>query len=311
MDVLVTVIIVTWNRKDDVLIAVQSVFEQTYHNVEIVVIDNASQDGTVEALRQWFPAIKLITLDENKGVSVSRNIGIEAARGDIIFLLDSDASLAPDTLVKVVRKFQSDAQIGIVACKIINSYTMKLCTSAWIYSEKSKVDQHKEFYSYSFCECGSAIRKHVFDQVGLFWDLLFFGREGDELSLRVWEAGYQIVFVPSAVVYHRVSSHERKEGIERLKLDLRNSLSIYFVRYPWWMLVRFVPLKIGISLMKAVRRGGVGTILRTSLAIIPQLPALLKHRQPIQGKTARLYMQLLREHGPLSWSLMAWLRHKV
>src|SRR5688572_3654895 len=152
MDVLVTVVIVTWNRKDDVLIAVQSIFEQVYRNFEVVVVDNGSQDGTVEALQQSFPTITLIPLTENKGVSAGRNIGIEASRGEIIFLLDSDASVASDTLTNVVRKFQTEAQIGILACKIINSYTMELCASGWIYSEKSKADQNKEFYSYSFCE---------------------------------------------------------------------------------------------------------------------------------------------------------------
>ena len=105
---LVSVVIVTWNRREDVLETVQSVHNQTYPNYEVVVVDNGSTDGTVEALSEADPEVKLVALSENRGASVGRNAGFEAAEGDIVFLLDSDASLSKDTLTKVVSRLQSE-----------------------------------------------------------------------------------------------------------------------------------------------------------------------------------------------------------
>ena len=103
---LVSVVIITWNRKDDVLESVQSIYKQNYQNVEVVVVDNGSTDGTADALAQVFPAVKIVTLNRNTGVSEGRNLGVAAATGEVIFFLDSDASLGHDTLSNIVRKFQ-------------------------------------------------------------------------------------------------------------------------------------------------------------------------------------------------------------
>ena len=91
---LVSVVIITWNRKDDVLESIQSIYEQNYQNVEIVVVDNGSTDGTADALAQGFPGVKIVALDRNTGVSEGRNLGVAAAKGDIIFFL---VGLIPST----------------------------------------------------------------------------------------------------------------------------------------------------------------------------------------------------------------------
>ena len=233
----VSVLIVTWNRKDDVLHSVQSVLEQEYANYEVIVVDNASSDGTISALQAAFPSVKLVPLLRNIGASAGRNPGIAIAEGDIVFLLDSDASLARDTLTQVVRKFQTDPALGIITCRVLNAHTGGLDSNTWIFTEKDKAYQEKEFLSFSFTECAAAIRKEVFDRVGPFWDRLFFGREGEELSLRVLDAGYYILYCPTAVVYHHASPLERVAGGNREYLDLRNSLYIGVVYYPWWMLI--------------------------------------------------------------------------
>lgn len=309
---LVSVLIITWDRKEDVLEAVQSVYDQVYPNFEIIVVDNASTDGTVEALRQAYPAVRLVALDRNLGVSDGRNRGIAVARGDIIFLLDSDGSLRHDTLTRIVHKLQAEPEVGVITCKILNAYTQELDhVAGWAFAEKAKADQDLEFFSCQFSEGGSAIRKEVFDQAGLFWDLLFFDREGEDLSLRVWDCDYKVLYWPKAIVYHRVSSQKRVAGGELLYFDLRNALYIYLVRYPWWMLSCFVPLKIGTSLVKGVRRGCLRRVLQALLDVIRQLPFLWKQRKPISTGTARYYLKLQRERGPLAWDLASWLKHKA
>lgn len=309
---LVSVVIVTWNRQADVLAAVHSVYDQAYPHVEILVVDNGSTDGTVEALHRAHPEITIIALDHNWGAAAGRNPGIVAAKGDIIFLLDSDASLRSDTLAKVVSKFQSDPGLGIVACKIVNAQTGELDpNSGWIFSERDKAEQDQAFLSYSFCSAGAAIRSEVIERVGLFWELLFIYREEDELSLRVWDADYEVLYYPDARVCHRASPQKRVASSRREYFDLRNSLYIYLARYPWWMLVLFVPLKIAVGLVKGLGRGCMGETLRALADVARNSPSLLKQRRPISRETARRYLALQREHGPLRWDLSSWLRVKA
>jgi GT2 family glycosyltransferase len=306
---LVSVVIVTWNRKDDVLEAVQSVHAQAYENVEIVVADNASTDGTAEAIRRCYPAITLLELSRNSGAAAGRSAAISVSRGDIVFMLDSDASLTHDTLSRIVHKFQEEPEVGLITCKIVNAFTGKL--DAWIFTEMDKADQDVEFLSYSFCSAGAAIRREVVDRAGLFWDKLFIYCEEDDLSLRVWDSGYKILYYPQALIYHRESPQKRVSRTNRDYFDLRNSLLIYLVRYPWWMLGMFAPLQIGISLFKAFRGGYLGAVLPALSDVARELPSLWRLRRPIRNDTARRYLGLQREHGPLSWDVASWLRYKT
>jgi hypothetical protein len=309
---LVSVLIVTWNRKDDVLETIRSIYDQDYRSFEIVVVDNGSKDGTVEAVRHAYPEVRLIALDRNVGVSAGRNAGIAAVRGDIIFCLDSDASVDRDTLTNLVQKFNAEPQVGIINSKIVNASTGQLDGGpGWAYAEKHRVNQDMEFLSWSFSEGGAAIRKEVFDQVGLFWELLFFGCEGQEFSLRAWDAGYKVLYYPKAIVYHRASPQARVVDDERDPLFFRNSLYIYLVRYPWWMMIWYVPLKTAVALVRSARRGYLRQILRALFDVLRQLPALWRQRRPISNRTAHLQLKLQRQHGPLSWDLVSWFKHKA
>jgi GT2 family glycosyltransferase len=308
----VSVLVVTWNRKKDVLETVQSIYEQAYQNFEIIVVDNGSNDGTVDAIRSFRSDIRIVALDQNIGISAGRNEGIKIARGEIIFCLDSDASLEKNALTNLVRRFQANSDIGVINSKIVNAYTKELDGGpGWAYSEEQKTNQNVEFLSWSFSEGGAAIRKQVFDRVGLFWELLFFGCEGQEFSLRAWDAGYKVLYYPESVVYHRASSQQRVTGKDRDSLFFKNNLYIYIARYPFWLLILIGPLKVGAVMVRGAKRGYLLEVLNTLFEVARAIPLLLKHRKPIQNHTALLYLRLQRQQGPLSWSLSSWLKHKA
>lgn len=307
---MISVLIVTWNRKDDILETIRSIYEQKYSDFEIIVVDNGSTDGTVHAIRQIYPKVRIVEHDQNIGVSRGRNSGIVVAKGDVILCLDSDAHPAADTLSTIVSKFQSEPEIGVINSKIIDPGTKKIGTAGWVYSEKVKNYQDSEFLSYSFSEGGAAIRREVFEKAGLFWERLFFGGEGTELSLRVLDAGYKILYYPASLVYHRASHQSRIAGSERDYLFYRNSLYIYLARFPWWMFVIFASLKTGAVLFRGIRHGYLRQILRGLSELFFEIPSLLKERKPIRKETALYYLKLQREHGQLSWNLLTWLRRK-
>lgn len=308
---LVSIVIASWNRKDDVLETLPSIYGQDYPNYEIIVVDNGSTDNTVEALREQYPDVVLVPLTENLGATGGRNAGIDVAKGDIIFFLDSDCSMQHDTLVNTVHKFESDPKLGILGCKILNYFTGKLDgATGWAFT--SSVDPNTEFESFSFSETGSAIRRTALEEAGPFWDFLFFGREGEDLSIRVWDAGYTVMFYPEAIVHHRESPEKRVIGSQREYFDLRNCFYIYFTRYPWDMFVRVMTMKVGSATLRGIRRRNAHkTVFRALSDLVRNLPYLLKERNPISRETADYYFTLQREHGPLSWSMGSWLRAKV
>jgi GT2 family glycosyltransferase len=241
---------------------------------------------------------------------VGRNAGIAAATGDIIFCLDSDASPATETISNIVCKFNSEPQTGVINSKIVDARTRQIGSAGWVYSAHDLTDQDSEFLSYSFSEGGAAIRREVFDKVGLFWERLFFGYEGFEFSLRVLDAGYNILYYPDSLVFHRATAHSRIGGGERDKILFTSCLEIYILRFPWWLMVIFMPLKTGATFLRAARRGYFAQILGGWMDFLIQTPSVMKERSPIRNKTALNYLKLQRQHGSLRWSPVMWFKHK-
>jgi len=308
---LISVIIITWNRRTDVLETIQSVYDQAYQNFEIIVVDNGSTDDTVAAIHYEYPLARVIALNQNTGIA-ARNDAIRIANGDIIFCLDSDASLDKYTLENIVYRFEEATEIGIINSRIVNASTRKFDPNGgWSYSAKQRAMWEQEFMTHNFSEGGCAIRKEVFAQTGLFWEKLFFGREGEEFGLRALDAGYKILYYPSAIVYHRVPPQKRPVNWNTQYYDLRNSLYIYFVRYPWWILIWFAPLKICASLLRGLRRRNLQWFTKALQDVIRELPALWKERRPIRRETARRYLQFQQEQGALSWGPISWLHFKT
>jgi len=309
---IISTVIITWDRKEDILETIRAVYNQAFKNFEIIVVDNGSKDGTVESIKQLYPRVKLVLLDCNMGVSYARNAGIAIARGEIIVCLDSDASPSKNMFDKIVNKFRLNNRIGIINSKIVNAFTGQIDNIAgWSYSENDLKFQDTEFLSFSFSEGGCAIRKEIFDKIGPFWDQLFFGCEGMEFSLRVLDAGYDILYYPESLVFHRASPHSRIQGASREKMLFNHVLSVYLLRYPWWMFVIFAPLKTGAVLVRGARHGYLMSVLRGWKDFLLASPTILKNRRPIHNTTALHYLNLQRQHGPLSWNLITWLKYKT
>ena len=110
---LVTVNILSFNRKDDLRLTLQKVFEQDYQNIEVVVVDNASTDGTLEMVKNEFSSIQLIQLQKNIGIA-GWNEGFKIARGEFILVLDDDSYPDKNSIKELVQTAQSDKHIGVV-----------------------------------------------------------------------------------------------------------------------------------------------------------------------------------------------------
>ena len=113
---LVSVIITTYNRFDFLCRAINSVLAQTYKNIEIIVIDDFSTDGTKEKIENYSSLVKYVRNEENIGLPASRNVGILASAGDYISFLDDDDEILPEKIEKQINIFLTEQDVDVVYC---------------------------------------------------------------------------------------------------------------------------------------------------------------------------------------------------
>jgi GT2 family glycosyltransferase len=116
---LFSVVIPNWNGAHYLPACLDTLREQTYPNVEIIVADNASTDGSLDLLRDQYPDVRIVALPENRGFTGACNAGMGAARGDYIALLNNDTEVDPGWVVGVVGAFERHPEAGIVASKML------------------------------------------------------------------------------------------------------------------------------------------------------------------------------------------------
>jgi len=162
---LVSYIIITMNRSDELADCLANVREQDYPHKEIIVVDNGSTDDTREAVSNNFPEVRYIYLENNLGVSGGRNKGTVAAQGEICIFLDDDARFTdPAATAKAVEYFQNDTRLACLAFTIRNAFTGIEDYKAIPRIDKKQFDQ--DYPCTYFCGAGFALRRQVFLELG-------------------------------------------------------------------------------------------------------------------------------------------------
>jgi GT2 family glycosyltransferase len=225
---LVSIVIINWNRLEDVLRCLHYLRVQRGVRHEIVIVDNGSIDGSPERLSQ-IECIKLIRLESNMGPAKARNIGVDRASGKYILFLDSDAVLSKVALAHLVDRMERDPSVGIAGCRILNGYTRKI--DQWFYQYSAATHERVEFDTYSFSAAGAMIRAEALRAAGPFWDDLFIYNEEVDLSIRVLRAGYRIIYYPVARVYHCPASNGRSGSSTYWSFQIRNWIWIFYRYY--------------------------------------------------------------------------------
>lgn len=240
----VSVIILTWNSYEVTQDCLFSLRKSDYTNFEIVLVDNGSKDSSADKLLQEFPEIRLIRNPTNLGFTGGNNVGMRdaLARGtDYLLLLNNDTVVAPNFLSTMVAAAESDPKIGILNPKI---YFFEPHDEIWYAG-----GEHKPWWSFpkhldggkrdtstngrprevSFVTgCAFLIKRDVITRVGLLDEILFMGVEDLDFSIRARQAGYKAVYVPTAIIWHKVSvDTERNAGIPvRDFYYVRNSILV-------------------------------------------------------------------------------------
>ena len=218
----VWIVIPSWNRRADLIACLDSLKDVTYSPIQILVIDNASQDGTFKAISNQFPEVIIKKMEKNIGASAASNFGFDFALdqgADYILRLDSDTIVSADFLEPLVTILEQNKDIGVVSPKIYYYEPADLIWYAgvdahpWhfgaINDMKNKRDNNTSCRSRDVDYVWGAamlIRREVLEKTGGFDTDFFIYYEEVDFCKRAQELGFSLFFTPESKIWHKVGS---------------------------------------------------------------------------------------------------------
>jgi glycosyltransferase involved in cell wall biosynthesis len=284
-----TIVVTTRNRRDELRRMLQTAFAQTADRLEVLVIDDGSDDGTSEMVRAEFPAARVDRTEESLGLIEQRNRGAQLAAAPVVVSLDDDAVLpSGDTIEQTLADFD-DPLIGAVAIPFVDVRTSTV-------HRQEAPDGERRWVTSSYIGTAHAVRRDLFNQLGGYRGELRQMAEEPDYCLRLLDAGY-VVRLGRADPLHHLESPKR--NVPRITaLGRTNDLLHGFHNVPMpYLLARLAKVTLH-SLVFAVRwrqpravASGLWRGYRLGLAALPG-------RRPVRRATYRLDHDL-RKHGPL------------
>lgn len=218
---LVSVVILNWNGGDEVIECLRCIFEQTYSNIELVIVDNGSTDGSIERIKAMHPEVMIIQNTDNLGYARGMNVGIRHVSGKFVVLLNQDAALEKSYIKTAVNIFLKNETIGMVAGRVIrsgdackDSLPQQICgmMMRWHLRPVGNLacNHTSEVFGPMFA-C-AMIRRATLEDVrcqlyGDFFDEDYFAYHEDvDLCFRVILRGWRTIYSPELKLYHRQGS---------------------------------------------------------------------------------------------------------
>ncbi|MBF0485344.1 MAG: glycosyltransferase family 2 protein [Candidatus Omnitrophica bacterium] len=258
----ISFIVVNWNTKD----LTQGCLESLYASLpedqfEIILIDNASGDGSVEYLRSQFPRVRIIANSENLGFSRANNQGLAVAKGEYAVLVNSDVVVNPLAVKEVVHFLESHDDVGVAGCNLMGGYTHKIQEYSFGYFvslgrvfnqffglfrlsknipflkgiTSCPVEKGEPFSVDWISGAFLAVRMSVYRQIGGLNEQYFFYVEDMEWCFRISQAGWKIFFIPEVQVIHfygasQKTREQRVVMVEHWYRNMRSCFSQYHNR---------------------------------------------------------------------------------
>ncbi|MBL8120139.1 MAG: glycosyltransferase family 2 protein [Anaerolineae bacterium] len=237
----VSIIVLNYNGREDTLACLRSLQHVTYPNLRVVMVDNASTDGTVEAVRAAHPEVTILETGANLGFTGGNNAAIKEAiqqGADYVMLLNNDTIVAPDFVSVMVEVMEKDPTIGVTGPMIYYYSNPEVIWSAggeidWKHGTTSMIGLNEVDLSQFglsprgvdfISGCALMARREVWEKVGLLDDQFFMYYEETEWCVRAGRAGYKLAVVPMAMIWHRISIEERAVSPRTYYYMVRNRL---------------------------------------------------------------------------------------
>lgn len=292
---IVSVIIVNYNGLKFLIDCLKSLIDQSYAGFEIVVVDNASEDGSIEFIESEFPEVKVIKNLDNLGYAGGLNAGIRETRGPYIMTLNNDTRVEPRCIERLVEAMAGDECIGMCATKMlfpdqrINSTGISITRSgaAWdrgIFEvDKGQYDASEEIFAP--CAGAALYRRAMLNEIGLFDEDFFLYIEDVDLGFRGHLSGWKCLYVPGAVVYHHQGGTAGFMSDMSVYYGNRNILWYPVKDFPPKLLLTSLPWIIGRTICVIpyyVMKGQGIIILKSKFDGLKGLPKMLKKRKYVK-----------------------------
>ena len=251
----VSVVIVSYNVRDQLANCLRSVLASAGVRPEIVVVDNASSDGSSEMLRAEFPQVRLVTNPENRGFATASNQGIRQTLGACVLSLNPDTVVEPDAIVRLAVYLDSHPDVGAVGPKIMRpdgsldlagrrSFPspgvafFRLTRFSRLFPRNARLARYNLTYRSEDDEqeidSGSGacllLRRTALDRVGLFDEDFFMYGEDLDLCYRLKHAGWRVMYQPGAVILHHKGQSARKDSYRMIR-EFHRSMATFFRKH--------------------------------------------------------------------------------
>jgi GT2 family glycosyltransferase len=305
-----SIVIVSWNVREDLRECLQSLLREEGSRlesgeIEIIIVDNASTDGTAEMVNLEFPQVKLLVNSQNLGYTKANNIGINHSRGKYILLLNPDTIVHQGALQALIDCAESHPEVGIIGAKLLNPdgsvqrsarsfpdigaglfrntflgrlfpnnpFVRRYLLVDFGYDEVREVDW--------VSGAAMLVRRDLIERIGGLDERFWAYCEDVDLCWRAWQAGYKVLFCPNAVITHKVGRSSDQRLVPSL-IQHHKSMWLFYLknyrhRYP---LILFPLIGLGILIRLA------GALLKVAshrlrLFFERKLVAKMKHQMPL------------------------------
>lgn len=245
---LLSVILITWNGRKLLANCLKSMaFMVGRDDVEFIVVDNGSEDGTVHFLHDKHPEVKTIALDRNRGVAYARNRALEKATGRFLWILDNDPEVDEHVVSGMMQFMKANPAVGIAGCRLIDAagQLQESCKRFPGLGEKLKNLLHPHGYRYAYglqrmrhtfepeyligaCQL---IRRSAYEAAGPLDERIFYGPEDADFCLRVRKAGYTLAYVPQFTVLHHCQRITRNRFLSPMVIKHVQGLVHLYLKY--------------------------------------------------------------------------------
>jgi GT2 family glycosyltransferase len=222
-----SIVVVSWNTKDLLRDCLASIYAQApAADFEVILVDNASTDGSAEMASGEFPSVRLIRNPDNRGFVRANNQALEAARGRYVLLLNSDTVVLDDAIGRTLRYAELHPEAAVVGCKVLNpdrslqrscfmypsplnmllqsTFAYKLFPKSRFFGREFMTwwDNSDERRVETICGCFSLVRRQAIDEVGPMDPIFYFYGDDPDWCRRFTKAGWDVRFFPGASIVH-------------------------------------------------------------------------------------------------------------
>lgn len=242
----VAIIILNWQNAPDTLDCLKSVHQLSYPNYSVLVVDNGSLDGSVERIRQTYPKVPLLCIENNLGYAEGNNRGMAYAlleNPDYVFVLNNDTLLAPDILDRLVEAAEENPKNVMVGPTMycIEPERTVYAAGSFVDWKLGDVRHRGMFKPEEQCAlphepnpvdfitgCGVLVRASFIREHGALDPRFYLNYEDVEWGIRAWKQGYQVLHVPGAVMWHKVSATLGQASAANTYYSTRNALFFFW-----------------------------------------------------------------------------------